>query len=272
MQRVLSFQMARGFGESTEFVTKRMCFSFLFSVGFLSLLCGFLLGRFAVERAVAYRSEKKLLELAGNGLDSSEYLQHLLYAELKKTAFKLNFTKNFNNAELQPEDKHLLHDVLSNLSFVPQITEHKSCLTASVTGYREADRYVIVSASGQGISIALEIMKLLNKIHQDHEWKPRRTLIFCMFSGREDSCLMEFTPFLRRRIIAYIALHNHSLKYGDQVTALGSEIILSTVLNAARNTMERDDNKFTLSINHTADSAIDVPHVVFSLAVSDGSK
>ena len=37
MQRVSSFQTARGFAESSEFITKRVCF-FQFSVDFLSLM------------------------------------------------------------------------------------------------------------------------------------------------------------------------------------------------------------------------------------------
>jgi len=41
MQRVLSFPtMSRGMNESSEFVTKRMCCSFLFSIGFLALVSG----------------------------------------------------------------------------------------------------------------------------------------------------------------------------------------------------------------------------------------
>lgn len=85
MQRVLSFQMARGFSESSEFVTKRMCFSFLFSVGFLCLLCGFLLGRFASERSIEFRAERKRLEFAGNGLEHTEHLRQFLLEKLAET-------------------------------------------------------------------------------------------------------------------------------------------------------------------------------------------
>ncbi|EFN78529.1 hypothetical protein EAI_02348, partial [Harpegnathos saltator] len=55
MHRVLSFQMSRITSESSEYVTKRLCFSFTFSIGFFCLLCGFLLGRFAVERSIEAR-------------------------------------------------------------------------------------------------------------------------------------------------------------------------------------------------------------------------
>jgi len=80
MQRVLSFQMAR-VDETSEYVTKRLCFSFLFSVGFLCLLCGFLLGRFAVERSMEAQAQKTRAELAGNGLRNMEYLQQFVFRQ-----------------------------------------------------------------------------------------------------------------------------------------------------------------------------------------------
>lgn len=91
MQRVLSFQMARGLSESSEFVTKRMCCSLIFSVGFLCLLGGFLLGRFATQRAIEFRAEKKRLELAGNGLENTEYLQHLMLEQLERAPLDPDF-------------------------------------------------------------------------------------------------------------------------------------------------------------------------------------
>jgi len=87
MQRVLSFQMARNIDESSEFVTKRLCCSFLFSVGFLCLLCGFLLGRFATERSMETRVQKTQSELAGNGLRTTEHLQQMALLELTKASF-----------------------------------------------------------------------------------------------------------------------------------------------------------------------------------------
>lgn len=87
MHRVLSFQMGRGTGESSEYVTKRLCFSFLFSVGFFCLLCGFLLGRFAVEKSIQTRMQKTRLELADNGLRSTEHLQQLTLRELENIYF-----------------------------------------------------------------------------------------------------------------------------------------------------------------------------------------
>lgn len=90
MQRVLSFQMTRSTGESSEYVTKRLCFSSLFSVGFLCLLCGFMLGRFAAERSMETKAEKRRAELAGNGLQNTEHFQRLALQELERASFNYN--------------------------------------------------------------------------------------------------------------------------------------------------------------------------------------
>lgn len=90
MQRVLSLQMTRNIGESSEYVTKRLCVSFLFSVGFLCLLCGFLLGRFAAERSMETQMQKRG-ELAGNGLRKTEHLQQVALLELARASFDYEF-------------------------------------------------------------------------------------------------------------------------------------------------------------------------------------
>lgn len=91
MQRVLSFQMVRGLNESREFVTKRMCFSFILSIGFLTFLGGYALGRFAMQRAIEFRAEKRRLELAGNGLENTEYLQHFMLKQLERASLDPDF-------------------------------------------------------------------------------------------------------------------------------------------------------------------------------------
>jgi len=92
MQRILSLQVTRNNGESSEYVTKRLCISFLFSIGFLCLLCGFLLGRFAVERSLEAQVQKMRDELAGNGLWNTEYLQQMVLLELERAPFDYDRT------------------------------------------------------------------------------------------------------------------------------------------------------------------------------------
>lgn len=87
MHRVLSFQMGRGFGESSEFVTKRMCFSFIFFIAFLALLGGFLLGRFSTERTAKLREERKRIETEARVPSMTESIgesENLLIEEMLK--------------------------------------------------------------------------------------------------------------------------------------------------------------------------------------------
>ena len=87
MHRVLSFQVGQGLGETNEFITKRTCCSFLFSVGFLCLLGGFLLGQFASEKALQIKEQKFKKDLSNNGLDASKELRKLLLDYLNNTNF-----------------------------------------------------------------------------------------------------------------------------------------------------------------------------------------
>lgn len=141
MQRVLSFQMARGHSESSEFVTKRMCCSFLFAVGFLCLLCGFLLGRFATERTIETRAQQKRLELAGNGLESTTYIQHLLIQEFEKRPFDLDLPKESANGNFSS-----VAAVLANLSLFHEIHQHETYIVAFARGSREPGMWFYLSA------------------------------------------------------------------------------------------------------------------------------
>lgn len=159
MQRVLSFQMARGLNESSELVTKRMCFSFLFSVGFLCLLCGFLLGRFSTQRAFEFRAEKKRLELAGNGLDTNEYLQRLILEQLKSepvdddfevyvhfsfmhsslslSVFFFHLNRTWKSFTSMGDHVRRANGTLSNFSLIHKVVNYPSCIVATVQGSRE---------------------------------------------------------------------------------------------------------------------------------------
>lgn len=90
MQRVLSYQTARGFEETSEFITKRMCISFLFSIGFLCLVCGFCLGRFAADTANNTRVEQERLEHTGNGLENIEYMRQIIIEKLQNNNYSID--------------------------------------------------------------------------------------------------------------------------------------------------------------------------------------
>ncbi|XP_026296711.1 uncharacterized protein LOC726107 isoform X2 [Apis mellifera] len=267
MQRVLSFQMARGLSESSEFVTKRICFSLIFSVGFLSLLCGFLLGRFATQRAIEFRAEKKRLELAGNGLENTEYLQRLVLEQLERAPLDADFERKWESFNLKEDDINQVNDILSNLSLIEKVVKHQSHIMATIRGSRESDRYIILSVSCEGVGVALELAKIFNQIQKEYKWKPRRSLIFCLFSGSSNSCTEVLSNFMPHKIMAYIVVHHQALQGKGHFIVSGSDIVQSMVLESA-NIVKKwfSYNNQLLSLNNipynitTSRLALDIPH------------
>ncbi|KAK2576432.1 hypothetical protein KPH14_005765 [Odynerus spinipes] len=264
MQRVLSFQMARGFGESSEFVTKRMCFSFLFSVGFLCLLCGFLLGRFASERSLEFRAEKKRLEFAGNGLEHMEHLQHLLFQKLGEASYETDWT----TSTVEGRDTAKISEMLSDLPLFHQIIKNGSFVLATSHGFREPDRFVILSASGKGIGVALELAKIFNHIQSEYGWIPRRTLIFCLFFGSVDICPTMIPNFVRHKVVAYIALYDDNLRGNGNFIFAASNLIRSMILQDITiiKKLNSSENHDAFNVNNLAHRDILLPHLALDIS------
>lgn len=137
MQRVLSFQMVRGVNESREFVTKRMCFSFILSIGFLTFLGGYTLGRFVMIRAMEFRAEKRRLELAGNGLENTEHLQRFMLKQLERASLDPDFEMKWDSFNLKEDDIYQVNNILSNLSLIEKVVKCQSHIVATARGARE---------------------------------------------------------------------------------------------------------------------------------------
>lgn len=261
MHRVLSFQMSRNNGESSEYVTKRLCFSFLFSVGFLCLLCGFLLGRFAVERSLEARVQKTRGELAGNGLLNLEHLQQLACQELEKASF--NYDRTMNQQTLDEDVRHIT-GLFSNLSFVHKVSNHALCICATVRGSREPDRYVILSVSEDGIAIALELARVLDRIHSAYNWRPRRSLIFCVSLVSSDVCPHALPTFVWQKVVAYAEMHGRFMQVNSHVALSGSDIMRSIAIEAIK-TMPSNSNWTYLEHEVFGPRlSLDIPQVIFS--------
>ncbi|XP_008555265.1 uncharacterized protein LOC103576711 [Microplitis demolitor] len=259
MQRVLSFQMGRGFGEPTEFITKRMCCSLLFSIGFLCLLCGFLIGRFAAGQVLELRAEKKKIELFGNGLDSRDYLRTELVQNFKNS----NFTASFNVTHLR-SNKALesVEKSLSGLNIFNKVTGNDSCVVATVRGSLEPDRYVVLSADSENIGIGISVAKAFQRIYNEHEWIPRRTLIFLISADYMDSCLYSLSSYDQSKIVAYLAIDKNPIDGDGFFQIAGSDMVQTTVLEASR-----DYYNFNNSNDHVTDLQrlkIVIPHTLLS--------
>ncbi|XP_034945163.1 uncharacterized protein [Chelonus insularis] len=231
MQRVLSFQTGRGGGESTEFVTKRMCCSLIFSVGFLCLLCGFLIGRFAAGRVIEIRIERKKLELDGNGLYYYDHLRNELISNLNNANFDLTFnvTHLRTSKALESVEKSL-----SGLNIFNEITGNDSCVIATVRGSHEPDRYIVLGVDGPNIVIGISIAKEFQKIYETHEWIPKRTLIFLISTDFMESCLYSLSNYDRSKIVAYLAVDKSPIEEQGVFLMSGSDMVQTTVLEASK--------------------------------------
>lgn len=70
-----------------------------------------------------------------------------------------------------------------------------------------SDRYVILSVNDDGIPVALELARVLEGISSAHNWRPRRSLVFCVSLVSWDVCPQTLPTFMWRKIVAYVAVH-----------------------------------------------------------------
>ncbi|XP_063987882.1 uncharacterized protein LOC135168002 [Diachasmimorpha longicaudata] len=236
MQRVLSMQTARGFGDSTEFVTKRMCFSFLFSIGFLCFLCGFLVGRFADQRAADIRAEREQKTVAGNGLESNEELLQGILQELEAKGFNesRDLTTTMRGGTLRSAQSMFL-----GLNFFSKLRLNNGCLTARIHGSSEEDRYVVLTTGGdQNIKIVLEIVEELHKWTAGNDWKPRRNLMFLLYEHSLNDCLQLFSDYEKSKIVALLAIDKTPITDNGYFVASGSDVVQTTVFGSFENYAE----------------------------------
>jgi len=146
-----------------------------------------------------------------------------------------------------------------------------------------SDRYVILSVNADGIVVVLELAQILNEIHISHEWRPRRSLMFCVSLKAEDVCPRTLPAFMQRRIMAYVAvprslpgtfklsssryeiLNFRAVSTGTYVTLSGSDVARSIAVEAIK-AIPNDDN-WTYLDHETSGLrlSLDTPQVIFSL-------
>ncbi|XP_072749051.1 uncharacterized protein [Anoplolepis gracilipes] len=263
MQRVLSFQMTRNIGESSEYVTKRLCFSFLFSVGFVCLLCGFLLGRFTSEMSIKTQAQKIRDKLAGNGLQATEHLQQMALTELTKTSLDIT------NWPMLYSERYI-NEVFSNLSFIHEVENDTLFIHATVHGSREPDRYIILSVNGDGIAVALELAEVLDRIYSAHDWLPQRSLIFCISLTSTDICPQILPTFMLEKVVAYIAVHGRFTQANNRVTLIGSDVIRSIAVEAIK-TIPNGNWTYLENEVFGPRLSLNVPQVIFSFDDSNST-
>ncbi|XP_063231265.1 putative N-acetylated-alpha-linked acidic dipeptidase isoform X2 [Bacillus rossius redtenbacheri] len=105
MDRVLSLERSRGIYDSGWLVSKRICFSSVFSVGFLALLGGVLLGRYSLHREMELRSQTDTVQVGGTTDDVASLIVQDVRVEsihrlIKTLTDKSDESWNHRQAEL----------------------------------------------------------------------------------------------------------------------------------------------------------------------------
>ncbi|XP_059621011.1 uncharacterized protein LOC132264732 [Phlebotomus argentipes] len=84
--------------EAREYITKRICISFVFSIGFFTLIAGFLLGKFTTDRQYYI---KRLREADVSAVKELEHTVEDFYATAKNiTAYQSTMLQPNTNARL----------------------------------------------------------------------------------------------------------------------------------------------------------------------------
>ncbi|KAJ8673492.1 hypothetical protein QAD02_004754 [Eretmocerus hayati] len=275
MQRVVSLQTGRNFTEpASDFVTKRLCMSFLFAVGLMCLLAGFMLGGQAADWSNRMREQKAMRELADNGMQPTRKHQGLMLDKLNASTFHPNFEDDEDVKTLRRQEITRNRDIFADLSiFKLNVEEGKKTTVATICGTEEPDRYIVLSASGEGFDIAVKIARTLDYIHRHEGWEPKRTLIFCVFFDSTDHCSKKFLDRIKPKIVSYIAIHGNAAT-GDQIGVSGSAMVQSTIFNSIEQTQVYHENTFNgIHLENTLPRLnLDVPHATISFVESSSSK
>jgi len=75
-----------------------------------------------------------------------------------------------------------------------------------------SDRYIILSVNEDGITVALELARILDKICSAHDWRPRRSLVFCVSLVSSDVCPQTLPTFMWRKVVAYATVHGRFVR------------------------------------------------------------
>lgn len=169
-------------------------------------------------------------------------------------------------------------------------------LFSSSTPYRTSsvywivsDRYVILSVNDDGIAVALELARILDTISSAHNWRPRRSLVFCVSLVSWDVCPQTFPAFTWRKVVAYVAVHGRLvpglaefllfphynivqrtiwLSASSQAALSGSDIMRSIAVEAIK-TIPGDNNWTYLEHEVFGPRLpLDVPQVIFAFVSS----
>ncbi|KAK6639202.1 hypothetical protein RUM43_007472 [Polyplax serrata] len=201
MQRVLSFPPpTRGFGDPSEFVSKRMCFSFMFSLAFLAFLGGFLLGRFVFDQELEL-SRNKLKkahlhhqQVFGTFKNYSQYNVSSILDDISETALlgHMALLKNYSSSDSASraiKEAELLQKHLSSNGFDLVSPLVESQIHLSYPSSRHPNQAVLLESGGK---VILQINDTRQTYKDDAPESPPSTanvegnVIYVNFGRNED--------------------------------------------------------------------------------------
>lgn len=134
--------------------------------------------------------------------------------------------------------------VLSNIKSFKDVVEKRSSVVATLHGSHEPgneedderkqkfniivtflDRWIVLSLSGDGTRLGLELARILEKLRLHHNWIPQRTIVFCFFDGPRDSCGDNLSDYSKSMIVAYLAVHGKAVQSQCSSTSSNSATI-----------------------------------------------
>lgn len=69
----------------------------------------------------------------------------------------------------------------------------------------------MLSASGEGVMIIVELSIALKSLKEDYDWNPRRTIKFIVSLESGNPCHTLLNDYDRRKIVSYIELNIESI-------------------------------------------------------------
>lgn len=123
---------------------------------------------------------------------------------------------------------------------------------------------MVLSISENAGGIALELARILTSVQTEYNWNPRRSLVFCIFSGTTDSCSNSLSSLITRKVIAHVVVQGSQSQSPECFAISGSDIIQSIGVEAANTVQNLGGLKITWIYRNDSQFTLATPHVVFS--------
>ncbi|KAL7294727.1 hypothetical protein TKK_0012019 [Trichogramma kaykai] len=229
--------------EADKLIKKKLCCYFIVAVGVMTACGGFLANHVVQKFHTNNARAAELRARQNNAKYANRSVQNDFVHNLDAMSGNIEYRDAPGPLDLWEQGIDRTGYIFSDLEvFKLRVNETVDRMTASICGYPEKDRLVVISASGHGRDIAINIAKAMNQLHKKGSWRPKRSWVFCLFYGSKDRCAEAFREDSQHKIVGYVAIHGdmHGTRSAgvlrDQIHVLGSGVQQSTVVDAVNET------------------------------------